>query len=435
MFFAQRQPSHIEKNRHLGTMFCKYTRGLHLGLVFLIFPNVLFSQVNHDNNIYFEKTGAIRLESYNHLFKGKRIGVVAHAPSLSQGKWDDINSTIVNNSNYLKPIHTVDRCLRNGWNVTRIFSPEHGFRGVAPAGEIVLDDIDPISGLQITSLYGSNKKPSKEDLKDLDVIIFDLQDIGVRFYTYISTLSYVMEACAENEKLLVVLDRPNPFASVVDGPILDTSYTSFVGMHPIPVLYGLTIGEYALMTKGESWINNASKLKLKVLTIPNYKRESFHNPIPPSPNLPNIKSVRLYPSLCLFEACPVSVGRGTDHPFQIIGAPWCVNKLFSFKPKPNSGSKYPKFNDQICRGEDLRDLKLSGRGFDLKYIIDYYKEWKKLNLNSEKSFFSPFFDKLIGSSLLKNQIENGIELEEIEASWNTQIDNYQKNIRSKYLLY
>ena len=435
MFFAQRQPSHIEKNRHLGTMLCKYTWGLHFGLIFLIFPSVLFSQIDLDKNSYFERTGAVRLESYNYLLKGKRIGVVAHAPSLSQGKWDDANHTVVNYSNYLKPIHTVDRCLKNGWNVTQIFSPEHGFRGAAPAGEIVLDDIDPVSGLPITSLYGSHKKPTKNDLKDLDVVVFDLQDIGVRFYTYISTLSYVMEACAENEKLLIVLDRPNPFASVVDGPILDTSYSSFVGMHPVPILYGLTIGEYALMTKGEGWINNASKLNLKVLTIPNYKRESWHSPIPPSPNLPNVKSVRLYPSLCLFEACPVSVGRGTNYPFQIIGSPWCIGKSFSFKPMPNLGSKYPKFNNQICHGEDLRDLKLSATGFDLKYIIDYYKEWKNNNSNSEKSFFSPFFDKLAGTSLLKNQIQDGIELEKIEASWSSKLEDYKKNIRSKYLLY
>ena len=435
MFFAQRQPSHIEKNRHLGTMFGKYTRGLHLGLVFLIFTQVLFSQVNHDKNIYFEKAGAVKLESYDHLLKGKRIGVVAHAPSLSQGEWDDINSIIADNSKYLEPIHTVDRCLRNGWNVIRIFSPEHGFRGVAPAGEVVLDDMDPISGLPITSLYGSHKKPTKNDLKDLDVVIFDLQDIGVRFYTYISTLSYIMEACAENGKLLIVLDRPNPFSSVVDGPILDTSNTSFVGMHPIPILYGLTIGEYALMIKGEGWINDASKLNLKVLTIPNYNRESWYSPIPPSPNLPNIQSVRLYPSLCLFEACPVSVGRGTNYPFQIIGAPWCIGKSFSFKPMPNLGSKYPKFNNQICHGEDLSDLKLFATGFDLKYIIDYYKEWKKNNSNSEKSFFSPFFDKLAGSSALKNQIQDGVELEKIEASWSIKLEDYKKNIRSKYLLY
>ncbi|CAI8305122.1 MAG: Uncharacterised protein [Owenweeksia sp. TMED14] len=386
---------------------------------------------------YYEKSGAVRLELYQHLFVGKRIGIVAHAPSLSLGKWDDVNNSIIyeRKKESLKPIHTVDRCIKNGWNVVRVFSPEHGFRGKASAGEHVANKIDPSTGLPIVSLYGSHKKPSKSDLEDLDIIIFDLQDVGVRFYTYISTLSYVMESCAENGKKIVVLDRPNPFASSVSGPVLDPIFSSFVGLHPVPILYGLTIGEYAKMIKGEGWINEWQNLDLTILSIPNYNRESLGLPIAPSPNLPNYKSIQLYPSLCLFEACPVSIGRGTDLPFQVIGAPWFPESNYSFIPQPNVGADYPKFQNITCFGEDLSEVDASQLGFNLKYVIKFYNKWKESGSDLNNTFFSPFFEKLVGTDRVRHQIVNGMSAIKIKLSWELELESYRHDIRNKYLIY
>jgi uncharacterized protein YbbC (DUF1343 family) len=419
-------------------MLRKDTGVLHLCLIFFSIPFILNGQYSSKDILYFQKSGAVLLESNSHLFEGKRIGIVSHASALSHGIWDDKLNRL--DTGFQNPIHTVDRFIGNNWNVIKVFSPEHGFRSDAPAGEVISDAIDYKTGLPIISLYGKNKKPSVKDLEDLDILVFDLQDVGVRFYTYISTLSLVMEACAENGKGLIVLDRPNPFSSVVSGPTLDTSYSSFVGMHPVPVLYGLTIGEYAKMVKGQGWIQNSEILDLTVLTIPFFKREISVNPIPPSPNLPNLNSILLYPSLCLFEGCPVSVGRGTDYPFEVIGAPWYKDKTFVFTPKKNSGSKYPKFEKQICYGDDLRNSGKTSTGFNIDYILEYFETWSRLapevsKKSTNESFFSNFFDKLAGSDALRKQIEKGLNASEISQSWEKDLRDFKENIRDKYILY
>ncbi len=363
--------------------------------------------------------GADKLQEYLPLLKEKNVAVVA-------------NQTTVLSSG----VHLVDALLLNKIAVKKVFSPEHGFRGTASAGEKVDNGKDEKTGLPIVSLYGKNKKPSAEMLKDVDVVVFDIQDVGARFYTYISTMSLVMEACAENDIEVVVLDRPNPNGHYVDGPVLQKGFESFVGMHKIPIVHGMTIGEYALMVNYENWLPNGIKCKLKVIVMDGYDHTKvFSVPIAPSPNLPNDEAIRLYPSLCLFEGTTVSVGRGTPIPFQQIGAPWLKAEFgnYSFTPTPNEGAKHPKYENEKCYGIDLKPF---ANGF-LMHYNKLYIYWliESYGVSPDKDkFFTSFFDKLAGNDVLRQQIILGVPEEEIRASWQADLNAF-KLIRKKYLLY
>ncbi len=360
--------------------------------------------------------GANRLALYLPLIQNKNVAVVANQSSTVDNK------------------HLVDTLLANNIIISKIFCPEHGFRGKADAGEIISDEIDLKTGIPIISLYGSHKKPTKEDLNDVDIVIFDLQDVGTRFYTYISTLTYVMESCAENNIPVIVLDRPNPNGYFIDGPILENEFSSFVGLHPIPVVYGMTIGEYAKLVKGEHWIAESDKLDLTVIPMDNYD----HNLIvklknKPSPNLPNWQSVYLYPSLCFFEGTVMSIGRGTDFPFQVYGHPDLETGSFVFKPEPNEGSSKPKHNGTECYGLNLTgyasNYKTNDNQINLSWLIDAYN-----TVPSKEDFFISYFEKLAGTASLRQQIASGLSEEEIRSSWQPGLDKFKK-IRSKYLLY
>ncbi len=337
---------------------------------------------------------------------------------------------VVNNTSTLGPVHLVDSLLSLGIEVRTIFAPEHGFRGDADAGEKIADSIDPRTGIPIISLYGKHRKPTEEDLADIEVVVFDIQDVGVRFYTYISTLHYVMDACAEFNKPLILLDRPNPNGHYVAGPVLEPEFKSFVGMHPIPVVYGLTLGELAQMINGEGWLANG-KCDLQVIKINNYTHNDHYTlPVKPSPNLPNAQAIALYPSLCFFEPTVMSIGRGTPYPFQVIGYPDPAFGNFSFTPVSIEGmSKYPKHQNRTCYGVDLR--KVAAPQFTLSYLMTYYTKF-----GGGKDFFTSanFFDKLAGSSLLRQQILQGLTAAEIEKTWVPQLDAF-KETRKKYLLY
>ena len=358
------------------------------------------------------KTGDENVEAYLPLLKNKKVGIVTNQTGIVSDK-----------------THIVDFFLEEEVILQKIFAPEHGFRGTADAGEHLVDGKDTKTGLPIISLYGNNKKPKPEQLAGLDVMIFDLQDVGARFYTYISTLHYIMEACAENKIQLIVLDRPNPNGSIVDGPILEKEFTSFVGMHPIPLLHGMTIGEYARMINGEKWLKDGIKCNLTVIPCLNYKREMAYSlPIKPSPNLPNDQSVNLYPSLCLFEGTNVSVGRGTEMQFQIYGSPFLPKSDFSFIPIPNFGAKEPVYKNQVCYGENLTSIPKVHQ-LELKWLIKAY------NSTADKSkFFTDFFTKLAGTKKLQEQIEKGISEEEIRKSWNKGLIDF-KEMRQQYLTY
>ncbi|MTI32034.1 exo-beta-N-acetylmuramidase NamZ family protein [Xanthovirga aplysinae] len=336
---------------------------------------------------------------------------------------------VVNQTSRVGEKHLVDALLEKELAIVKIFSPEHGFRGDADAGEQVANGTDPTTGLPLVSLYGKNKKPTAEQLQDVDVVIFDIQDVGVRFYTYISTLHYVMEACAENGKTLIVLDRPNPNGDYVDGPVLRSNYRSFVGLDPLPIVHGVTVGELAEMINGEKWLKGGLTCELFVVPVKNYTHStSYSLPVKPSPNLPNDQSIRLYPSLCLFEGTRVSIGRGTTFPFQVIGYPDKRFGDFSFTPKSIEGmAKYPKLENEVCYGVDLRKKK--PKKFNLSYLIDFY-----LKSDSKEDFFNAFFDKLAGNSELKEQIKAGFDEKEIRVSWVEDLLKY-KAIRKKYLLY
>ena len=381
-------------------------------------------------------TGADNFEAYLPLLKDKKIGVITnqtgiinrliikpavHAadPKNSKG----IEARVFNES-------IVDFLIKKKINVQKIYAPEHGFRGTADAGEHVIDGKDSKTGLSIISLYGDNKKPKTEQLAGIDIMIFDLQDVGARFYTYISTLHYIMEACAENNIELIVFDRPNPNGSIVDGPILEKEHTSFVGMHPIPLLHGMTIGEYAQMINGEKWLKNGNPCNLKVIPCLSYSREMEYSlPVKPSPNLPNDQSINLYASLCLFEGTNVSVGRGTEMQFQIYGSPFLPKSNFSFTPKPNFGAKDPVYNGKLCYGEDLTTIPKVSK-LELKWLINAYNK-----TTSDKSkFFTPFFTKLAGTRTLQQQIEKGISEIEIRKSWEKGLNGF-KEMRKKYLIY
>ena len=365
------------------------------------------------------KTGAESTHLYLRLIKGKNVAIVANQTSVIFKETE---------SKIQETRHLVDSLLSLNINVKKVFAPEHGFRGKADAGEIIKDGFDRKTGLQIISLYGKNKKPSTAQLKGIDVVVFDIQDVGARFYTYISSLHYVMEACAETGIPVIILDRPNPNAQYIDGPVLEMEHSSFVGMHKVPVVYGMTIGEYGKMINGEKWLKNGIQCDLKVIPLEHYTHETIYNlPIKPSPNLPNDKSINLYPSLCFFEGTNVSAGRGTEMQFQIYGSPFLTENIFSFTPQTNEGAKYPKYKNKICFGEDLRTTKNLHK-LDLSFLIKAYKQ------NSSKQFFNKFFTKLAGTEKLQRQIEQGVSEKEIQKSWKKGLETFKK-VRKKYLMY
>ena len=372
--------------------------------IFLLF-SLLLSVLSYSQI----KVAAERTNIYIPLLKQQKIAVVG------------------NQSSRIGNTHLVDSLITLGIDVVKVFSPEHGFRGTSDAGEKIEDGIDVKTGIPIVSLYGENKKPYAEQLEGIDIIIFDIQDVGVRFYTYISTLHYVMEAAAENNIKVILLDRPNPNGHYVDGPIREKGFESFVGMHPIPIVHGMTIGEYAQMINGENWIS--IKCDLTVIKMENYTHKmSYDLPIKPSPNLPNARSVNLYPSLCLFEGTTVSIGRGTDYPFQQFGAPY-LKSNYSFTPKSGVGSKYPKHENLECFGIDLRFQEDYLTAINLKWIIDCYQK-----SNEKEKFFTNFFDKLAGTDQLRKQIIAVKTVKEIKATWKKGLEEF-KEIRGEYLIY
>jgi Uncharacterized protein conserved in bacteria len=327
----------------------------------------------------------------------------------------------------------VDFLVKNNIKIKTIFAPEHGFRGDADAGEHVKNGVDAKTGIPIVSLYGSNKKPTSEQLKGIDLVLFDIQDVGVRFYTYISTLTYVMEAGAENNVDVIVLDRPNPHDGYIDGPVLKDQWKSFVGMHNVPIVYGLTIGEYGKMVNGEKWLKNGVQAKYTLIPMQGYhKKQRYEIYDKPSPNLPNDKAIKLYPSLCFFEGTQVSVGRGTTLPFQIYGSPWTKNLPYQFTPKPTSGAKDPFLNGKLCYGENLSNYPNDLRELNLDWLLNAYKNYK----NSQQDFFlkNLFFDKLAGTDELRKQIIAGKSEKEIKESWKSDLEKFQK-IRAKYVVY
>ncbi|MFK8104208.1 MAG: exo-beta-N-acetylmuramidase NamZ domain-containing protein, partial [Saprospiraceae bacterium] len=343
---------------------------------------------------------------------------------------------VVNQTSTIGEDHLVDRLLLHELNIKKIFSPEHGFRGKADAGQQIRDGKDLKTGIPLLSLYGKKKKPSPSDLANLDIIVFDIQDVGARFYTYISTLAYLMEACAENNLPLLILDRPNPNGHFVDGPVLDLAYRSFVGMHEVPIIHGMTVGEYARMLNGEGWLKNGVVCDVRIITCINYSHKVFYNlPVKPSPNLPNMRSIYLYPSLCLFEGTEVSIGRGTDRQFQVIGHPDFKMGDFSFIPSPREGAQSPKLQGKTCQGYDLSYLELTDlrrtKELNLNYLIDFYH-----NFSKPTKFFlkNNFFDKLAGSSVLRKQIQNGFDAATIRESWQADLNEFKKK-RQQYLLY
>ena len=346
----------------------------------------------------------------------------------------DKNIAIVSNhtSQFIKEsksIHLVDSLLKLNVQIKKVFAPEHGFRGNLDAGEKIINSIDEKTGIPIVSLYGKKRKPSFEDLDEIDVIIFDIQDVGARFYTYLSTMHYVMESCAENNIELIVLDRPNPNGHYIDGPIMTKESMSFVGLHPVPIVYGMTIGEYAKMINGEKWLRNNLNCKLKVIEITNYDRnKKYKLTFKPSPNLPNQQSINLYPSLCFFEQTPVSVGRGTEKQFQVIGTPYWENFKFNFTPKSMPGAKYPKHENLTCYGLNLENEEYLSK-IDLKWLILAYK-----NEKNKDNFFKSGFHRLAGNKLLEEQIKKGLSAKEIRKTWKNGLDNF-KLIREKYLIY
>lgn len=365
------------------------------------------------------KKGADRLEELFPLLENKRISLVVNQTSLVQN------------------VHLLDTLYNKGVHITQVFAPEHGFRGDADAGEFIKNGKDYRTQVPIISLYGKNKKPQPSQLQQTDIMIFDIQDVGARFYTYISTMFYVMQACAENNKELIILDRPNP-CDYVDGPVLDMKYKSFVGILPIPILHGCTIGELAQMINGEGWLGNNLQCPLKVITIEDWKHgQPYSLPVKPSPNLPNDQAIALYPSLCPFEGTSVSVGRGTDFPFQIIGSPTTKNLKFRFMPHSMKGSdKHPLHQDTYCYGLNLSSEKNIPKGFSLQYVIQFYNYFQNLTKHAEKEFFTRphWFDLLMGTNQVRLDILKNKTKEQIRSAWQKKLNQY-KEIRKKYLLY
>lgn len=361
---------------------------------------------------------AERIDAYLPLIIGRKVALM------------------VNQSSLVGKQHLIDTLLSREIQIKKIFAPEHGFRGNKADGEIVANGIDPNSRLSVISLYGKKKKPEREDLSEVDLVLFDIQDVGVRFYTFTSALSYLMEACAEFDVPLIVLDRPNPLGFYVDGPMLKPEFKSYIGLHPVPVVYGMTIGEWATMINEEGWLANGVKCNLKVVPCENYDHNSHYNlPIKPSPNLPNMSAVYLYPSLCFFEGTQISVGRGTELPFQCFGAPELDYGDFTFTPKSNAASKYPPHENQLCRGVDLSSISSDSLAkrtqIDLSYLLTAWKYYR-----DKSTFFLAYgyFEKLAGTDELKRQLLEGKSIEQIRASWADDLQRF-KSIRKKYLLY
>ncbi len=356
--------------------------------------------------------GAEQLDVLLPKVQGKKVGLV------------------VNNTALVGKTHLADTLLSRGVQVKKIFGPEHGFRGDAADGQHIDDTIDKKTGVTVISLYGKNSKPTAEQLQDLDVLIFDIQDVGARFYTYISTMTYLMEACAENGKKLIILDRPNPNGSYVDGPVMQPELKSFVGMHPMPITHGMTVGELALMLNGEGWLNGGVTCEVEVIKLKNWKHDDDYSlPVRPSPNLPNDQAVRLYPSICLFEGTVISVGRGTSTPFQVLGNPDLKSLSYSFTPVPLKGySLEPPHKDKLCYGLDLRTV-TPARKVDLSFLLQLYQLYPE-----KEKFFTSYFDKLAGTPLLKQQIKEGFTEEQIRASWQPGLDAFKAK-RKNYLLY
>jgi uncharacterized protein YbbC (DUF1343 family) len=359
------------------------------------------------------KVGAARMEMYLPLLQGKTVGLVANHTAM-------IGTT-----------HLLDTLIKQNIDIAAVFSPEHGFRGTADAGAHITDGKDSKTGIPIVSLYGKNKKPSKDQLKGIEVLVFDLQDVGVRFYTYLSTLHYVLEAATENNIAVIVLDRPNPNIASIDGPVLDTAFSSFVGLHPVPILYGMTIGEYAQMIAGEQWIktNATDAARLTIIPIANYTRTtSYVLPIAPSPNLRSAAAIAWYPTLCLFEGTEISVGRGTNNPFTLYGNPHCTMKDTAFTPTPNVGAKYPRFQDEVCYGKSMLKEQPTHNIHINEWIAAYQC------YEGEKPFFNAFFKKLAGTDQLKKQLENNWTEKRIRASWKKDLKVF-KYMRKAYLIY
>lgn len=360
-------------------------------------------------------TGAEQTERYINLLSGKHIAVVC------------------NHTSVIKEKHLIDTLLSMGVKIQKIFSPEHGFRGIEDAGETINDSVDTVTGIKVISLYGDKKKPSHSDLTGISAVIFDIQDVGVRYYTYISTLHYIMEACAQSGIQVIVLDRPNPNGFYVDGPVME-KYKSFVGLHPVPLVHGMSIGEYANMINGEGWLENGIKCNLIVIQCKGYShKDRFKLEINPSPNLRNMRAIYLYPSLGLFEGTVMSVGRGTEIPFQVIGHPDYPNKGYDFTPRSVTGAINPKYMNKKCFGLNLAKLSedslSQSEELNLSWIFKCYNE-----MNIGEKFFNNYFNNLAGNNLLKQQIIQGKSIDEIKSSWQTDITNY-KEIRKKYLLY
>lgn len=363
-------------------------------------------------------TGAERTSAYFPMLAGKRIAFAGNHTSL------------------LERVHMVDTLLSSGFNIVRVFSPEHGFRGTAAAGEWVDSEKDSVTGLQIISLYGSNRRPAPGQLDGIDIIVFDIQDVGVRFYTYISTMTYLMEAAAKQGIPMLILDRPNPIGHYVDGPLMESKHSSFVGLHPVPVVHGMTIGEYALMANGEGWLEDGRKCDLHVIGMENYNHTRLYTlPVPPSPNLPNMRAIYLYPSLCFFEGTAISVGRGTDSPFQIFGHPALDHENYNYRFTPQSLTAAPNPPElgNLCFGTDLRTMSFDDleniNQIRLKYLLGVYEDF-----SPKDRFFNSYFERLSGTDSLRNQIISGVEEKQIRAGWATGIERF-KRIRSKYLLY
>ncbi|HEY9486824.1 MAG TPA: DUF1343 domain-containing protein [Chryseosolibacter sp.] len=358
------------------------------------------------------QVGADQLDVLLPLLEGKNIALV------------------VNHTSLVGQTHLTDTLMSSGITIKKVFAPEHGFRGAAADGEKISDGVDSKTGLPIVSLYGSNRKPAPEQLADVDLVIFDIQDVGTRFYTYISTMHLVMEACAEQGKKMIILDRPNPNGNYVDGPMRVPSMKSFVGMHPVPIVHGLTVGELAQMINGEGWLENGVKCDFQIITVKNWEHKNFYSlPVKPSPNLPNDQAVKLYPSLCLFEGTVVSVGRGTQTPFLIIGNPELKDMPFSFTPKPIPGmSNEPPQEGKVCYGLDLSSVEVEPR-INLRYLLEFYQKYP-----DKEKFFIGSFDRLAGTPQLKEQIKKGMTEDQIRETWREGLDTYRA-MRAKYLLY
>jgi len=392
-----------------------------LTICFFLLPGKMFSQITAKSDFTLAnpdkvQVGAEHFEQYLSLLKGKNVAVVANQTSV------------------LKKKLLVDTLQSLGINVVKIFAPEHGFYGEQDAGATVKNSKVPQTSLHIISLYGKHNKPTPEDLAGVDVVIYDIQDVGVRFFTYVSTLHLVMEACAENNKPLIVLDRPDPNGYYVDGPILEPAFKSFSGMDPVPVVYGMTPAEYAKMLNGEKWLSNGEQCNLTCVPVTGYTHKNFYDlPVKPSPNLPTMASVYLYPSLCLFEGTVISVGRGTDKPFQVIGNPLLKTSPYTFTPTSMPGAQHPPFEGQKCYGHDLSDF----GNVMIKNYQKLYLFWLKgayKDYPDKATFFNPYFKELVGNDVLQKQIEQGLPEEEIRKTWEPEINAFMK-IRKKYLMY